>query len=79
MNQTAHISLQILAISKSVEAKSDSVRPNFSARPASITSGFLLRLVGPGFRRRPVWRPVSASAPPVKGYLRFTDLPRKWF
>ena len=41
MNQTAHISLQIPAMSKSVEDKSDSVRPSLSARPASISSGYL--------------------------------------
>ncbi|WP_238372950.1 hypothetical protein, partial [Heliomarina baculiformis] len=27
----------------------------------------------------PVWRPVSASAPPVKGYLRMTPDIRKGF
>ncbi|CAN0264564.1 unnamed protein product, partial [Chrysoparadoxa australica] len=41
MNQTAHISLQILSISKSVETKSTEMRPNFLARPACLISEFL--------------------------------------
>ena len=45
MNQTAHISLQILSISKSVETKETEMRPVLLARPASFTSDFLLRLV----------------------------------
>ena len=41
--------------------KSDWMRPNFSARPASITSGFFLRLVAVW----PGWRPV-ASLPSLR-------------
>ena len=54
MNQTAHISLQILSISKSVETKTTEMRPIFLARPACFISVILLRLVAV----RPVWRPV---------------------
>ncbi len=46
MNQTAHISLQILAISKSVETKSNRMRPNFPARPASLASVFPRQALG---------------------------------
>ena len=54
MNQTAHISLQILSISKSVETKMTEMRPIFLARPACFISVILLRLVAVW----PVWRPV---------------------
>ena len=46
MNQTAHISLQILSISKSVETKSTRSAINFLAQPASVTSVFF------------AWRPL---------------------
>ena len=41
MNQTAHISLQFYSIFKERRDKSDWMRPNFLARPASITSDYL--------------------------------------
>ena len=61
MNQTAHISLQILSISNSVETKSTGCALIFSARPACIISVFFLRLVAVPFPVWPVWRPVGAS------------------
>ena len=83
MNQTAHISLQILAMSNSVETKETRCALNLPARPASITSDFLLLPADPNLRVsasvRPVRRPVSASAPPVKGVLRLVDDARKQF
>ena len=45
MNQTAHISLQLLSISNSVETKVTVCALTSLARPASITSDFLIRLV----------------------------------
>lgn len=70
MNQTAHISLQILAISKSVETK--------STRSAAILWRILRQLPqvflpsGPAGVRRcfRLASPLCASAPPVRGYLR---------
>jgi hypothetical protein len=57
MNQTAHISLQILSISKSKRQNQPTALISL-ARPASFTSVFLvLRLVA----LWPVWRPVGAS------------------
>ena len=74
MNQTAHISLQILSISKSVETKETEMRPNFLARPAQIPLIFLVRLVSirPRFRFRPARLTPRRciSAPPVRGVLR---------
>ena len=43
MNQTAHISLQILSNSKSVETKLNKMRRILLARPASLNSDFRLR------------------------------------
>ncbi|WP_223877856.1 hypothetical protein, partial [Histidinibacterium aquaticum] len=57
MNQTAHISLQILAISKSVRDKTDWMRPSSLARPACMLSNFLPP--HPAFRYRV--RPGGAS------------------
>ncbi|MEM6308553.1 MAG: hypothetical protein AAF754_00775, partial [Pseudomonadota bacterium] len=45
MNQTAHISLQCLQFSNSVETKMTGCALYFLARPASVTSDFFLRLV----------------------------------
>ena len=79
MNQTAHISLQILAISKSVETKSNRMRRNFLGAPRPTLPLFFPS--GPSKRplRRSVWRPVGASAPPVRGYLRLGPGVRKRF
>ena len=79
-NQTAHISLQILAISKSVETKSTRSASFPLAHPASSTS----ELSPPRFPQehrsvRPSGVPLYASAPPVRGYLRITPKPRNPF
>ena len=63
MNQTAHISLQILAISKSVETKSTVCALSSLARPASFTSDFRFRLVAVW----PVWRPVVRLSAACEG------------
>jgi hypothetical protein len=58
----------------------DKIEPtalSLSARPASSVSVFLPP--APPRSLRPVWRPVSASAPPVRGYLRFGAGGRKGF
>ena len=76
MNQTAHISLQILSISKSVETKETEMRPNFLARPAQIPLIFLIRLVTvpPRLRFRPArLAPRQCiSAPPVRASFRYS-------
>ena len=58
MNLTAHISLQIFAISKSVETKLTVMRPNFLARPRLDYLWCCLRLVASAFPLPPVWRPA---------------------
>ena len=80
MNQTAHISLQIFAISKSVETKSTRSASFPLAHPASSTS----ELSPPPFPQehrslRPSGVPLCASAPPVRGYLRIAAEPRNPF
>jgi hypothetical protein len=79
MNQTAHISLQILAISKSVETKSNRMRRNFLGAPRTVC--LCVSPSGPSKHplRRSVRRPVGASAPPVKGYLEMPPESRKHF
>lgn len=70
MNQTAHISLQILSISNSVETKSTGCALTCLARPASVTSVFVA--VGTVWLLPccPSGVPLCASAPPVRGLLR---------
>ena len=79
MNQTAHISLQILSISKSVETKSTEMRPNFLGAPRLVylwcCSASRCRLC----RSSPSGAPPCASAPPVRGYLRIGAETRKGF
>ena len=58
MNQTAHISLQILSISKSVETRSTRSAIIFLAQPASVTSVFFASLPSRASLRRSVWRSV---------------------
>ena len=76
-NQTAHISLQILAMSNSAETKTNRMRPNLSARPPVNTSNFLLRLVTVSSasppRRRPVWRPVVRLSAAGEGAFTVTS------
>ena len=59
------------------------MRPNFLARPASTTSGFLvLRLVSVhcvSALSRPSGAPWCISAPPVRGVLRLVQDTRKCF
>ncbi len=68
MNQTAHISLQILSISKSVRDKIDWMRPLLFGAPC---------LIYPSIFRPPRCRLARLtsrwciSAPPVRWYLRF--------
>ena len=58
MNQTAHISLQKLSISKSVETKVTGCALTSLARPASNTSDiFSLSLLSASLLRS-VWRPA---------------------
>ncbi len=79
MNQTAHISLQCLSISKSVETKLTGCALFSLARPASNASNCLPRF--PLERRSvvPSGVPLCASAPPVRGYLRLGAGARKCF
>ena len=69
-------------MSNSVETKLTGCALNLSARPACNTSDVLLCV---SLRSRPspsvppVWRPVSASAPPVKGVLVLLRRTRKRF
>ena len=71
MDQTAHKSLQSPAMSKSGETKPTEAPTFRSARPPARSLDVCLSPRRLGCCRRPVWRPVGASAPPVKGYLRF--------
>ena len=70
------------SMSNSVETKLTGCALNLSARPACNTSDVLLCV---SLRSRPspsvppVWRPVSASAPPVKGVLVLLRRTRKRF
>ncbi len=61
MDQTAHISLQLPAISKSEETNETGCALTFSARPASSISVFYSASRCLGRNRWPVWRPVGAS------------------
>lgn len=76
MNQTAHISLQILSISKSVETKTNQSAFSSSGAPARQSLFF-------SYPRRIVWPvrfPVAALfAASVKWYLGISDRTRKAF
>jgi hypothetical protein len=61
MNQTAHISLQIFINFKERRDKRNKVRPKLSARPASITSDFIVPPRLSIVSDKPVWRPAAAS------------------
>jgi hypothetical protein len=79
MNQTAHISLQILSNSKSVETKMTGCALTYLARPASFASDFILPP-----RCRPVCLARLAprwciSAPPVRWVLGLVAETRKRF
>ncbi len=80
MNQTAHISLQILAISKSVETKLTGCANSYLARPAGILSG--LSHPRPANLRvsasvRPVWCPPPHLCAAGRGVLRLVAQRRK--
>ena len=79
MNQTAHISLQILSISNSVETKSTGCALSLVARPASVASVFVAVLANLLSHISPSSAPSCASAPPVRGYLRMGVGVRKAF
>ena len=83
MNQTAHISLQNIPFSKSVETNKTGCARFFLARPASFTSDFVLRLVAVCLRFR--FRPARlaprccVAAASVRGYLRLVPGARNPF
>jgi hypothetical protein len=83
MNQTAHISLQLLSISNSVETKVTVCALTCLARPASDTSNFLIAGLPVGLRFR--FRLVRLAsrwcllAPPVRGVLRLVAHTRNPF
>ncbi len=79
MNQTAHISLQIPAMSNSAETKIEPVRPKLSARPPVNASKFSSASASSTSQPTPPQRTNRASAPPVKGGLRNGRRARKWF
>ena len=70
MNQTAHISLQIFKISKSVETKLTGCALFFLARPASNASGYFTTALPQYLPSARLMPPQRRSAPLVKGYLR---------
>ena len=79
MNQTAHISLQILSISKSVETKATGCALTFwRAPPVLSLFSFCVSLpaVSSVARLAPRW---CITAPPVKGCLRRVAKTRKPF
>jgi len=71
MNQTAHISLQILAISKSVETKSNWMRRNFLGAPRPTLPLFFPSGPSKHPLRRSVWRSVVRLSAAGEGV--FTD------
>ncbi|MCV6825771.1 MULTISPECIES: hypothetical protein, partial [Halocynthiibacter] len=79
MNQTAHISLQILIMSNSQEAKTDQVRRNSLAPAACIVSNFLCVALPCCFQCGPFGAPVSITASPVRGVLGLAVGVRKRF
>ncbi len=70
MNQTAHISLQILSISKSVETKSTRSALSSWRNLRQLPLLFLPRFPLEHRSVVPSGVPLCASAPPVRGYLR---------
>jgi hypothetical protein len=79
IDQTAHISLQILSISKSAETKSTRSAISFWRNLRHIPQCFLPSV---SLERRsvvPSGVPLCASAPPVRGYLRIGAEPRNPF
>ena len=83
MNQTAHISLQLSSISKSVETKVTGCAVTFWRAPPVLSLFLVLRLVAVCLRFRfrvarlaPRW---CISAPPVRGVLRLVAGTRKCF
>ena len=79
IDQTAHISLQILSISKSAETKSTRSAIPFWRNLRHIPQCLLPSV--PLERRSvvPSGVPLCASAPPVRGYLRIGAEPRNPF
>ena len=77
-NQTARISLQILAMSKSnPETKTRPVRPNLPARRPDIPLNYPASSSHEPPSASPSTVPTSASAAPVKGLLRIPIQTRK--
>src|SRR6056297_208918 len=75
MNQTAHISLQIPAISKSVETKSTSSALTYRRDLPLLPQVFSTSRPSEATPRQTVQLPSTASAPLVKAYLRPTTKP----
>ncbi len=80
MNQTAHISLQCLQFSNNVRTKRPERQnlPEAPKFPGATRLSCLKISPKPRFRtlaRRSVWRPVSASAPPVRGFYGLPPIP----
>jgi hypothetical protein len=75
MNQTAHISLQIPAISKSVETKSTSGALAYRRDLPHLPQVFLTSRPSEAPLPQAVRPPSTASAPLVKAYLRPTHKP----
>ncbi len=79
MNQTAHISLQILSISNSVETKTNRMRPNLLGAPRLQYLIFFFHLFASASPRRPVWRPLVHLCASGKGVLGLVPKTRKPF
>ena len=83
MNQTAHISLQKLSISKSVETKVTGSAVTCLARPASNTSDFSLhvasRLSASPLPSGPFRFPLALLFAAVEGVLRLVTYTRNPF
>src|SRR6056297_2522950 len=75
MNQTAHISLQIPAISKSVETKSTSSALTYRRDLPLLPQVFSTSRPSEAPPRQTVQLPSTASAPLVKAYSRPTTNP----
>jgi hypothetical protein len=70
MDQTARISLQKPAISKSERQKLTDCALPIERCPPQCVSVFLFAARSFASQRRLVWLSVGTSAPPVKAYLR---------
>ncbi|MEJ6399508.1 hypothetical protein, partial [Yoonia sp. 208BN28-4] len=74
-----HISLQISSMSKSVETKTNQMRPKLWRAPPEIPLNSYPTSGPPRLRFDPSAAPVCITALPVKGVLRLTQGGRKRF